>query len=235
MELVSKNSIEREMGCLYRSSAAQVTRRVSPVICQMLEEGAEMFGVSAIPEVFLVREYPLMVTITGIERPMLLISTSFLEHVTEEVLWGVMASEMAAVGNGFCQVKLIEWLCKSSVGLLPDTVVQPLLVLFQNWHKYAQYSFDRANLIATQDFNVTMRGVLAGEAPREILDGISFDDPDCAYMKQAREFLKNEGMALEKLRDCKALLGGTDFCASRYLELFQFYQSQYYDLIEEYV
>lgn len=235
LEFVSQNSIEKQFGCICRSSMAQVTRRVSPVLFRMLEDAAEMFGVSVLPDVFLTRTYKMMLLMVGAKKPVIMVSTSFLENVSEKVLWGVIASEVSGMNNGFCQIKLIEYLCSSFSFLLPGVAVQSLSMVFRNWHKYAQYSFDRANLIATGDIDVTMQGILAGEAPKKILESIAFHDPNCEYMKQSREFLKNEGTAAEKLRDYKAVFGSQAFYSSRYLELFQFYQSQYYDLVEDFM
>lgn len=235
LQFISKNSIEKQMGVVYRSSMAQLTPQVSPVIFEMLQEASEMFEVSVIPDVFLVREYSMLMTMTGIEKPMMLVSTEFLENLSEKTLWGILASEVSGIKNGFCEIKLVEWLCNSSIGILPDIVIQPLMVVFRNWHKYAQYSFDRAVLIATGDFNTAMQLVLTGEIPREALESVEFDNPNCEYMKQCREFLENDDKATRMVRNSKALFSDSPFYASRYLELFQFYQSQYYDLIEDYL
>jgi len=235
LEFVSKNSIEKQFGCICRSSMAQVTSRVSPALFQMVEEASEMFGAPVLPDIFLVRSYRMMLIMVGVKTPLILISTKLLEEISEMALWGIMASEISGMNSGFCQIKLIEYLCNFFSGLLPGTVVQPLSMAFQNWHKYAQYSFDRANLIATGDMDVTMQGVLAGEAPRKVLEGMAFHNPNCGYMKQSREFLKNEGTAMEKLRDYKAVFAKQAFYGSRYLELFRFYQSQYYDLVEDFM
>lgn len=235
LQFISKNSIEKQMGGVYRSSVAQLTPHVSPVIFEMLQEAAEMFEVPVIPDIFLIREYSMMMTMIGIEKPMILVSTEFLENLSEKTLWGILASEVSGIKNGFCEIKLVEWLCNSSIGILPDVLAQSLMVVFRNWHKYAQYSFDRAALIATGNFNTAMQLVLTGGAPKEVLESVRFDDPNCEYMKQCREFLENDDKATKMVRNSKALFSDFPFCASRYLELFQFYQSQYYDLIEDYL
>lgn len=235
LQFISKNSIEKQMGCVYRSSMAQVTPQVSPTIFRMLQKAAEMYEAPVIPDVFLVRTYPMMMTMIGIEKPMILVSTEHLENLSEKMLWGVLASEVSGIKNGFCEIKLVEWLCNSSIGILPDVIAQPLTVVFNNWYKYAQYSFDRATLIATGDFNIAMQTILTGEAPQEVLETIEFGNPNCEYMKQCREFLENDDKAVKTVRDSKALFSNQSFYASRYLELFQFYQTQYYDLIEDFL
>ena len=80
-----------------------------------------------------------------------------------------------------------------------------------------------------------MQTILTGEAPQEVLETIEFGNPNCEYMKQCREFLENDDKAVKTVRDSKALFSNQSFYASRYLELFQFYQTQYYDLIEDFL
>lgn len=234
LQFISKNSIEKMLGGLYRSSMAQVTPQASPVLFAMLKEAAGLFGVSVMPDIFLVRDYSMMALLAGIEKPIILFSTELLKNLPEDVLWGLIASEMSGIANGFCQIKFVEWMCNSSMGIFPDVITQPLAVAFQNWHKYAQYSFDRAALIATGNFNTAMQIMLAGEAPRETLAALEFDNPGCAYMGQCREFLEDDGRLIKIAKNCNAVFSNTSYYASRYLELFQFYQSEYYDLVEEY-
>lgn len=233
MQFVSKNSIERELSILYHSSLAQITREASPMIHQMVDEAMEMFGIEVRPEVFLQRAYPMTMQIQGAERPMIIISSQLLERVSEECLWGMLASQVAGIGTGFCEIKFIQWLCSSSAGIIPDSIALPLRGLFSVWHKTAEYTFDRANLIAAEDFNVTMQAVLLGEAPPEVLRTIPFADPNCEYMKQCREYLQNENFLLDKMRDFHVLTSETLAYAARYMSLFQFYNGEYQDLREE--
>lgn len=235
LQFISKNSIEKQMGILYRSSLAQLTPKNAPKIFEMLQEAAGMFDVPVIPEVYLQRTYPLFADMLGADCPMIIISTTFLEEISEKSLWGVLASEMAGIKNGYCSIKFVEWLCNSSAGLIPDVLIAPLQLAFQNWHKYAQYSFDRATLIAAGDFNAVMQEILAGEAPKEVLASIRFDDPNCDYMKQCREFLSNEDKLTSTIRDVKSVFSKNSYYAARYIELFKFYQSEYFDLVEDYM
>lgn len=228
---VSKNSLERQLACIYRSSMAQLTPKIAPKIHTMLEEACGMFGVEVMPEVFLQRTYTLSVTMLGIEKPMLLISTELLRQLDEQMQWGVIASQVSGIRNGFSEIRFVEWLCNSS-GLVPGTVSQPLDMLFRNWHKYLQFSYDRATFIAIGDFNAAMCCILAGEAPMEILKKVNFNDPGCDYMKQSREFLERTGHWTDRVRDVKAVTDRGGFYAARYMNLFQFAKEDYYDLVE---
>ena len=232
LKWISENSVERVVRQLNHSSRARVTPSVSPKLTRMIAEGCEMFGVGTEPELYLDRSYQLSMRAQGIKQPQIVMSTEFLKHLDERELWGMIACVTAGIRSGYCEITFVEELCKC--GLLPDILVIPLTSLFNVWHKYAQFSFDRAALIATGDFNVTMRAIMAGEAPKNILANVNFSDPDCAYMKQAREFLQQTDGVTSIARTAKAMSGDGIFYVSRYIDLFHFYQSEYYDIMDEY-
>ena len=232
--LISRFGIEKEIHGLYRACCAQITPSVSPAIHEMLKEAQEMFDVPVIPDIFLERTYQMRVLLTGVERPVVTVSSELLRQMDEPMLWGLMASEMAAVKAGFGEIKLIEWLCSTAGPLLPAGIAASLKVLLKNWHRYAQYTYDRTTLIAGGDFNRAVRFMLLGEAPAGVLDKMDFLDPNNRYMKQCRSFLSEKDLVANTVRGAGAVLSGGDFYASRYMELFRFYHSDYQDLIEEF-
>lgn len=234
LQFVSKNSLERLLACIYRSSMGQLTPKTAPHIFKMLEEACDMFDVSVMPEVFIQRMYSTEISMIGIETPMILISTELLKQIDNQMLWGLLASKIAGVKNGFSEISFVEWMC-NAVGLLPITITQPLNVLFQNWHKYLQYTYDRANLVAVGDFNVTMCGILAGTAPMNVLKNMDFKNPECGYMKQCREFLEKTGHWTETARDYQAFAGADVYYAARYMNLYQFAHGDYYDIVEDFL
>lgn len=232
LRFISKNGIEKWMQGMYRASLLQITPTISPEIYGMMREAQEMFDAPCIPDVFITRTYPMQAVLTGAHQPVLTISSELLRQLDEDMLWGMMASEVGGIKSGFGEIKLIEWLCQTVGNLLPPGVAQTLQVLLKNWHRYAQYTFDRTTLIATGDLNTTMRFVLLGEAPIEIIKKIDFANPDNSYMRQCRTFLEDKDLVANTLRTANAVLSGGAFYASRYMELFNFYQSDYYDILE---
>lgn len=231
---ISKFGIEKQMHGLYRACYAQVTPSVSPEIHEMLREAQEMFDVPVVPDVFLVRTYQMQVLLSGIQQPVLTLSTEMLRQMDGTMLWGLMASEMGGIKAGFGEIKLIEWLCNTARFLLPAGVADSLNILLKNWHRYAQYTFDRTTLIATGDFNKCVNFILLGEAPAGVLEKIDFLDPNNPYMQQSRSFLEETNLVANAVRGTNAILSGEAFYASRYMELFNFYQSDYQDIIEDF-
>lgn len=234
LEYISKNSLERQLSCIYRSSMAQMTPGIAPKLYRMVEEACQMFGAKVAPEIYLQRSYSPFVTMLGIEQPMILVSTELLRQLDEQMQWGLIASKISGIRNGFNEIRFVEWMCNAS-GLVPALISQPLDILFQNWHKYLQFSYDRGALVATGNFNATMCIILASQAPMEILKKMDFSNPRCSYMKQSREFLERTGHWTEKIRDYKSFSDAGVYYAARYMNLYQFMQEEYYDLIEDFM
>lgn len=193
-----------------------------------------MFDAPVVPDIFLVRTYQMQALLTGIQQPVLTLSSELLRQMDETMLWGLMASEMGGIKTGFGEIKLIEWLCNTVGSFLPAGVATSLKVLLQNWHRYAQYTFDRTTLIATGDFNKCMNFILLGEAPAGVLEKIDFLNPENPYMRQSRAFLEETDLIANAVRGANAVLSGEAFYASRYMELFNFYQSDYQDIVEDF-
>lgn len=234
LSFISDNSMETVMYSINRSTFAEVTKEVSPTIDAMLREAEQMFNTTCNLSIFLERKYEMSALLSGIKRPYLIISTEFMREMDEDMLWGLIASEVAGVKNGFSTIKFVESLCNMAGGLIPLAISAPLRLMFTNWHKYAEFSFDRANLLATGNMNVTMQTILLGETPVDALKQIDFTDPDNTYMRQCREFLGNNGAIIDKIRDAKSIVGNGLFYATRYIELYKFYQSDFHEIIEEY-
>ncbi len=234
MAFISENSLETVMYSYNRSTLAEITAEVSPTIDNMLSEAEEMFGVDCRMTIFMERRYEMTAMLSGIKKPYLVISSELLKQTDDETLWGLLASEVAGIKSGFNTIKFVEKMCAVPNSLISPVISAPLKLMFMNWHKYAEYSFDRANLLATGDLNVTMRGILLGETPQEALKEIDFTDPDNTYMRQCREFLSKKDKVMDKARDTKAILSSCLYYASRYVALFKFYQSDFFDIIEEY-
>lgn len=234
LEFISKNSIERSLRGLYLSSFLKATASTAPNLIRMRDEACELFGVEKKPEIFLYRDYSAVTTLKGIDNPMILMSTELINVMSEQALWGIVASSVSAIRTDYCSIRMVEETLSFVKMLVPDLFVSALSELITRWRASAQFSFDRAALMATGEFNIAMQGILAGEMPRKILENIDFSDPDCGYMKQCLRYFSDQGFAMKVARSADTVLEGTAPYASRYLELYNFYKNDFFDLMDEY-
>ena len=80
--------------------------------------------------------------------------------------------------------------------------------------------------------DVLVWGALLGEAPDGALDALGLDKPGNSYLEQANEFLSRSGASgiYQKLT---TVLTQEQWTASRYVELYNWYQSGEYDEVLE--
>lgn len=223
VEYIAKNSIERELRGFYLSSYFQATEKSVPRLFHMLGEACELFGVEKKPEIFLERTYDISSKTKGLDNPMILMSTSMLTSVSEQVLWGFVASSVSMLRTNYCVVRMVEECLPIAGMLVPELLLRPLSHLLTKWRASIQLTNDRAALVATGDFNVTVQGMLAGEMPREALERINFTDPDCAYMQQCMQYTHQAGKLAKTVRNLDIISETSIPYATRYLELYKFY------------
>ncbi len=234
LDTISSNSLERVLRSTYLSNYIMLTDSNAPRIMRMVDEAVEMFDLPVRPEIYISRAYDMRATLMGLEKPMLLLSSEMVANTNERELWSLIASTLAGIRTGYAEIRLIDWLIQNSMGLLPDLAVNTLRELIRQWRKFAQLSFDRLNLLATADFNVTMCSILAGETKGDILRSIDFTAPDCSVMQQYRELYARKGFLDSALLRIEAVTNGSALYANRCMELETFWRNEYNDLMDEF-
>lgn len=242
VEYISKNSIERELRVLYVSSYFRGTEKSMPKFFKMLNEACEMFGVEKRPEVFFARDYNILSKTKGMDNPMMLMSTEALATMSDPVLWAFVASGVSMLRTNYCTVQMVEEFLPIAGLVIPKIALKPLSLLLSKWRASIEFTNDRASLVASCDFNTAIRGMLAGEMPREALERIDFSDPSCAYMQQCIQYTNMQmGKVAKAARNVDIITKTSIPYATRYLELYKFYTNNvaegdtgYSDLADEY-
>ncbi len=233
LQYISKHSVERTYSFINNSSRMKVTRQMSPMIFEMLDEAAGMYGMNTIPDVYLERAYEYKVTLEGINSPHIIFTTSLLEGMDERQLWPVIASEFAGIQANHGTIKFIDTLIQTVKGALPFGIDQALGLTLNNWYRTKAYTYDRAILLAFEDFELASQHILLGEAPDEVLESIGLDQPDNPYLEQTIDFLQRSG-AEGIYQKLATAFTKNQWAASRYYELYKWYQSgKYHEVLED--
>lgn len=229
---ISEHSVERVYGFINNSSRMKVTKEMAPMIFKMMDEAAEMYGIQGFPNIYLERAYEYKVTLEGINSPNVIFTTSLLEGVNEKLLWPIIASEFAGIQAQHGTIKFIDLMIQNLKGILPFGIDQVLALALNNWYRCKAYTYDRAVLLASEDFELATEHILLGEASTEMIEAIRLDQPDNPYLEQVMEFLQRSGTAgaYQKLTTA---LARNQWTASRYAELYKWYQSGEYDEVLE--
>ncbi len=232
LELISKNSLEKSYSLINDSSRMKVTKEMSPKIFGMLSEAAEMYDMDCIPEIFIERDYRMWTKLNGISKPHIIFSSSFLEQIDDDALWCAIVSEYAGIQAKHGTIKFIDEIIKLAKGAIPFGIDATLATAINYWYRNRIYTYDRAYLLASENFEKTARHILFGAVSDEVFDNLKLDQPDNTYLKQALELSGQTG-AEGLARNMSVLFSPEQLLTSRYIELYIWYNSgEYYDVLE---
>lgn len=232
LDFISKNSIERIYAFMNDSSRLKITAEISPKIIGMLEDAAQMYGFSTIPKVYLERNYTYLIDLNGMSDPHIVLPTTWLEAVDDEMLWAVLSAQIAGIQANHGTIEFLESVLNFSKGLLPFAVDAALDLAIKDWRRSREYTSDRAVLLASESFELAAKSILFGDAPVDVIDRIELAKPNNTYYLQAKEFVERSGIA-GGLQKMQTVFSKSQWTASRYLELYNwYYGGEYYDVLE---
>lgn len=232
LEYISKHSLERVYGFINSSSRMKITPKMSPKIFGMLEEAAEMYGADSIPEVYLERSYTFCINLDGLTRPHIVLPTTWLEAVDDHMLWGVLSSQIGCIQAKHETLEFIDNVVNFTRGMLPFGIDTALDLALKDWKRNRVYTADRAILLAMEDFGAAAKHILFGDVPMHILDKMDLAKPGNPYYQQAREFLEQGGVT-GKLQSLETVFSSSQWMASRYMELYNWYfGGEYHEVLE---
>jgi len=227
VSFLAKNSVERYYDVLFTSSFLKLTEKTAPKIHSMYQRACGRFGLERMPEVYLQRSYECGTTLLGTERPKILVSSSLLELLPEKELETFLASDVAAIQAGHGLMGLLLMTINAYGGALPVPKSALSYPLYQ-WKRQSYYTHDRARLLYSDDFRLTLGLIECGQAPDEIMAGMTLED----RMEQCEEFLRIGGGAGVS-KTVQTMASGRPWNASRVLELYNWKESGAYGMVRE--
>ena len=201
-------SIEKFLRLEFIGSNLKVTPGSLPDIYEILEEACEILNLKTTPEIYVrpddyfrkleVSTNNLQGLTVGVEKPLVVISTACIESFSRSELLFVLGCEVGRLKSQHVLYENIAWLfpligsVMSSIpglGAITSTFTVTVNLALIQWLRMADYTADRAGLLACQDINSAMTALakIAG-LPKKYFDSFNIDD----FVTQAREF---EGFA----------------------------------------
>lgn len=232
LNFVSDKSIERMYSFFNNSSLLKISKEMSPKIHQMLEEAARMYGTDIIPDVYLQRNYAYFINLDGMSNPYVVLPSAWLECVDDQMLWAILSAQIAGIQAKHGMIEFIGNVLKFTKGMLPFAMDAALDLAIKEWNRSRVYTADRAILLATESFELAAKHILLGDASDAVLEGIGLDKPNNTYYQQALEFVKRSGVP-GVLQQLETAFSSSQWIASRYIELYNWYFSGEYDDVLE--
>ncbi|MCE9559274.1 MAG: M48 family metallopeptidase [Armatimonadetes bacterium] len=128
----------------------------------------------------------------GVERPYIVLRSSILDTLTDDQIFDVIGHELGHIKAGHvlyqsiadCLKPLLEMVGRRTLGL-GDIASIGILAAFREWSRQAEFTADRAGLLACQNLETAMGGNLALSAgPSRFSHEVNLD----AYVDQARAY-----------------------------------------------
>ncbi len=197
--------IERLMKVQYTGSCLRLTDRNFPELIFLLEQSAEVLGLSRIPELYVHRSDRLEATTLGSDQPILVLSSECIDKLSPSELAFIIGRE---IGHILCDhilyrelgvifPQLMDTLSSVTLGLSGLISASLRYALF-HWSRMSEYTADRAGLLACQEEEVAFR-VLAKQAGLPELRWETFHMTD--LYDQARAFEGRMDKTMEQLSE----------------------------------
>ncbi len=187
---LSRIGLEQMLYVEMLASAVKVTPRQCPRIHALLQEACAILDLPT-PSLFLTQTPIVNAYALGRDRPLIVLHTGLVDHMTEDELLGVIAHELGHIHCGHT-VYLIPLLILHALAKqggrqlgIGDVFSTPILMALLEWQRKAEYSCDRAAVLVTQNAETVFSALfkLTGGSPK-IFEQMDREE----YLKQADEF-----------------------------------------------
>jgi Zn-dependent protease with chaperone function len=242
--------IEKFLRLEFIGSNLKVTPGSLPDIYEILDEACEILNLKTIPELYIrpddyfrkleVTTNNLQGLTLGVEKPLVVISSACIESFSRSELLFIIGCEVGRLKSQHVLYENIAWLFPlisnamasiPGLGQITSTFTIGVYLALIHWLRMADYTADRAGLLACQDVNSAMTAMakIAGLPPK-YFDSFNVDD----FQTQAREFEGFADTAYNKILKVLSLsLRDQAFTIARTHELLKWIDSGNYQAVRE--
>lgn len=160
MDFMRKNYIEDIYMYVFRSSYLPLTQNSSPKVYRLAENACKLLGLKKLPEIYLVRDYDRMIYLGGLSSPFLVLSTELLRIADDQLLFGLIASQIAGIQVEHHRALFIEWVISVAGSQLPGAVVTAISAVINDWKRCCYFTYDRVFYLATRNAELALAQIL---------------------------------------------------------------------------
>ncbi len=218
------------------SSNLRVTQNSFPKLYSLFEEAQKTLDVPTLPSLYLIRSDELQGFTTGVDNPIIALSSAAVDSYSDEELLFIIGREMGHIKSQhvlYYEIGTILPLLNEILGAitlgLGSLVSMGLQVALLHWKKMSEYTADRAGLLACQDERVATSALakISG-LPDKYFDSFNGDD----FVEQARAFQGyDEGSYNKVIKYLSLMFGEQNWSVGRGNELFKWIDSGKYKMI----
>ena len=179
-----------------------------PDLTEIIETACSTLDVPSVPDLYIAGGGELNAATAGVNRPLIYVTSAAVEVLTREELLFVIGHEVGHVKSSHVLYYQIADYFPLIVELIPggEFFSGPLTLALLRYKRMAEFSADRAGLLACQDVDVALRALmkLAG-LPRKYHNSINTED----FIRQAKEFQAMDSEKLNWIAKGLSVMGAT--------------------------
>ncbi len=228
--------VEKIFNIQLTSSNLRVTQSSFPDLYNLFEEARQVLNLPIIPTLYLIRSDALQGFTTGVDNPIIALSSAAVDSYTDEELLFIIGREMGHIKSQhvlYYEIGTILPLLSEILGAMTlgigSIVSMGLQIALLHWQQMSEYTADRAGLLACQDATVATSALakIAG-LPDKYFDSFNQDD----FVNQAREFQGyDEGNYNKVIKYMSLMFGEQNWSVGRGNELYKWIDSGRYKMV----
>ncbi len=228
--------VEKIFNIQLTSSNLKVTQSSFPELHAVFEETRQVLNLPLVPHFYIIRSDELQGFTTGVDHPIIALSSGAVDSFTDEELRFIIGREMGHIKSQhvlYYEIGTILPLLSEILGAMTlgigSIVSMGLQIALLHWQQMSEYTADRAGLLACQDATIATSALakVAG-LPDKYVDKFNLDD----FVTQAREFQGyDEGNYNKVIKYLSLMFGEQNWSVGRANELYKWIDTGRYKLV----
>ncbi|WP_441246133.1 M48 family metallopeptidase [Kitasatospora sp. McL0602] len=219
---------ERSVRLLYLATAVRTSERQFPELHAMVRDAAYVLDLERVPELYVTQDPAVNAMCVGMDNPVIVLTTGLVELLDEEELRAVVGHEVGHAMSGHAVYRTMLLILTNIAGRiawlpLGNLAISAVITALKEWFRKAELSCDRAGLLAGQDVQASMRGLMKLAGGHNLAE-MNVD----AFLEQAEEYDKAGDLRDGVLKLLQVLPQTHPFAVVRVAELKKWAESEEY-------
>lgn len=186
------------------------------------EQACDKFSIPPI-KLYLKRSYEFDVECAGYNNPIIILPAVLLEKDDYEIIQGRIFAAAGAIAANHHRLAFIIWAIENLSGFANIPVFgDGVKFFFYEWSRARVFTQDRAFLMATENFSLTLKNILYGAIPFDVLEKFNFATKDDTFSEQVQRYLNNDNPA-QMIGKAFSFFSDYAWLPRRYEEIQNFY------------
>lgn len=216
---------------LFLANAVRVGPSQRPKLWAQYQEVLATLDWKEVPELYVTQTPLVNAAAVGFEKPFIVVNSGLLELLDEEERRDILGHELGHIMSGHTTYTTIAIIILTiginNLPFLAGLALLPFQLALLEWYRKAEFSADRAGLLATQDVRVTASTFMKMAGGKELDDSLSVD----AFLEQAAQYETQGDLADKVWQVINTAFRTHPFGTVRAAELQRWVQAGGYDRI----